>query len=217
MTEDLNVANAQSNDSASILVPSNINRTENSLKNDQSANPSSLVDSPALVAAISAGTALLGGIIGSILTYRVEDKKYKREKDKQDHIEANVRALMLYNLKFTSDILEELNNKYLFVNKATVWRRKLALGSLHKQYAEMSFETKSTCFKPDVLTALQQFNDYLEIFSVALSDIFTRYEGLLKTDERVALDKMNVEISDMRIDDLNEVAKKAINLLRKNI
>jgi hypothetical protein len=103
---------------------------------------------------------------------------------------------------------------------------KCSPSDLHVAFAQSTNATsllvpsnmnKSSCFKSDVLTALQRFNDHFGLFSAALSDIFTRYEELVKTNERDAGDRLKAEIANMDIGDLNEVAKETIDLLRKNI
>jgi len=91
----LTFVNAQPN-STSILVPSNMNRMEITLKNDESANPISIYENPLLIALISGLSAILGGVMGSYMTNRsnrkLESDKYEREQKKQEQIKANVRA-----------------------------------------------------------------------------------------------------------------------------
>ena len=80
------VANAQTNNSASILLPSNMNRMEITLKNDESANPGSIFDSPLLVGLVTAGSAIFGAFMGSYMTNRIEkqrQKELREEREKQ--------------------------------------------------------------------------------------------------------------------------------------
>ena len=219
--KDLHIAFAQSTNTTSIFVPSNMSKMEITLKNNQNSDSYSFLDSPFFVAIVSAASAIGGGYMGSLMTNRtnrqMEEARNVKEKEKQDHIEANIRALILHNLRYTSEILKELKDKDAYVSKVSVHNAKVILESIHKAYAEMSFETKSSCFKPNVLTALQVYYDNFATFSAALYAAFTRYEELHRTNELDALDGLKKDISDMDIDHLNDVAKEAIRLLEKNI
>lgn len=219
--KDLHIAFAQSTNATSIFVPSNMNKMEITLKNDQSANPYSLLDSPLLIAAISGLTAVFGGYMGSYMTNRsnrkLEADKYKREQEKQGQLNSNVRALTLHNLKMCSYILEELMMQNAFESKSDVLDFRLTVESFHREYSGMGLDMKIQCFKPEVLTALQKFYDFFELLSVNLFAAFSRYDKLSITDERDALDKLRAEISSFDIGELNKLAKEAIDILEKNI
>lgn len=215
--KDLHIAFAQSTNATSIFVPSNMNKMEIILKNDQLANTTSLLDNPVLVAGISGGTALLGGIIGSLMTYRIEYRKEKIEKVKQNHFEENVRAMIIQNLRYVSDVLKDLRNLDMYVNKSSVRNARLSLESIHKLYSEMSFEVKCTCFKPDVLTYLQYFYDNLALFSAGLRSAFDRYDESVNNNEHVALERLKKDLSDMHLEQLSIIGKKTFDLLNKNI
>ena len=85
---DLHIAIAQSTNTTSVFVPSNINKIELTLKNDESTNPSSIFENPLLIALISGLTAILGGIMGSYMTNRsnrqVEKRRYEIEKQREE-------------------------------------------------------------------------------------------------------------------------------------
>ena len=211
---------AQTSNASNVLVPSNMNKIELTLKNDQSASSSSLQDSPFLVALVSAGSAIFGGFVGSYMTNRsnmqMENIRYDREKGEQDEIEANVRALILHNLKASSDILDTIKEGD-FGSERQIHDIDIVLRSFHKEYGNLSLEMKSRLFKPDVLTAVQEYYDYFDTFSEALHDIIRRYDNAVKSGDLTALENFNKEMSDLGADELNEYAKKAINLINKNI
>jgi hypothetical protein len=210
---------AQTTDNISkAAVPFNTNKLEITLKNSQSENSNPSSEVQLITGVTSAGAAIFGGFIGSYLTNRsnrqMEDRKNARQREREQEIESNVRALILHNLKVSSKLLDNLDQEGK-VTEVYVRNARTFLRTFHKEYTSMSLEMKSTLFKPEVLTAVQEFYDYFDMFAAAIYDAISRYEANVD-NFGIASNEFISELDNLDVRGLKEVLKKAIDLINRN-
>ena len=76
-----------------------MNRMEITLKNDQSANPGSIFDSPLLVGLVTAGSAIFGAFMGSYMTNRIEKQRQKELREEREKQKERIAASVFPELK----------------------------------------------------------------------------------------------------------------------
>jgi hypothetical protein len=226
LTDEIHATFAQSNNNTSISVPSNMNRMEITLKNDQSANPSSLLDSPLLIAAISAGSAIVGGLTGSYMTNRsnrqLDDERYKREREREKKIrEEEEDKKRLYKDKVTALIYAELSNFSVTLEQLqdeNVWKDaksleyskmlKSLVESYKFEFLKLPFDVRLTLFDIVVLYTVQTAYD-------AVGAFMRSFMLLLQEDEAVPVAKLKDGVEKLAPWNIKELVDQAVKELER--
>jgi hypothetical protein len=225
--KDLHIAFAQSTNSTSIFVPSNMNKMEITLKNDQSANPSSIIENPLLIALISGLTAILGGIMGSHMTNRsnrqMEEKKYERERkrekelqqhqeDKNEEYKKTLTASTYAELLEFSFWLAALEDKERWEGdnkRYTVQAFKSVFETISMEFLKIPYDTRLTLFSPEIQYSLQTVYYKFRAFTQALIPFIEEYE---KTQN---FTRLTEAIKNLHPRDLNDIIDGTATELRK--
>ena len=171
----------QSINSSNIFVPSNMNSIAITLKNDQSSDSTYLLDSPLLIGLISAGSAILGGVLGSFMTNRsnrqMEEMRYDREKEREDDLQADqekrneeykhkVTTLTYLELKKFSAGLARLQDESFW--SSDEYRRlkivKSSVESYKMEFLDIPYDIRLRLYPPEILYAVQRAYDVYQAF-----------------------------------------------------
>jgi hypothetical protein len=233
LTEGLFIANAQSSNSANLLVPSNMNRMEITLKNDESPNPISIYENPLLIALISGLSAILGGVMGSYMTNRsnikLEEKRHKIETEREVKLQAqeerkkeSIRALMCDELQSFSEDLGYIDSGEFWTTKITSSRhfdyqkRLISLMESYKlEYLKLPFEMKLALFDDvNLLMKIQSAYDSIESWRKDFLLVLEEHKGGSTEDLHIAVKKIKPLIAKQLIDPaikgLKEILPKGI-------
>jgi hypothetical protein len=185
------VANAQSNDSANILVPSNMSKIEINLKNSKSDNANSTYVQ-LITGLSSAGAAIAGGFIGSWLTGRsnrqMEDKRYEREGKREKEIQEQEEKLKdehrdrlmrstFYELRDISATLDNLEDKDFWAReeKYNLIMLESRIKTFSLDFLRTPHDIRLALFPPDVLWDVQSAYVMFEAFANALIPFIMEY------------------------------------------
>lgn len=232
--KDLHIAFAQSTNATSIFVPSNMNKMEITLKNDQSANPSSIFESPLLIALFSGLTAIFGGIMGSYMTNRsnrqMEDKRYererKREKEKQAEQEKqNEEYIEKVRVLIYTELLEASSNFKIIMDKefwkvypesgyAETFRHMVESGLTSHEFTKLPFDLKLRLFSPEVLYSVQNTYSRIDYCYRTLLILLAQHgTGSLKEFEK---EVMSIGWGSIK-EDIDSVIEKLKKILPKSV
>jgi len=232
LIDEIHAAFAQSNNSRNLLVPSNMNRTEITLKNDDSINSNLFLANPLIIAIISGGTAILGGIMGSYMTNRsnrqMEDIRYKRERqeerEKQEQLE---KQKIQYKEKVTAVIYSELttfSSTLGQIQDEDFWEganefdygkfMKSLFESFRLEFLGIPFDTRLTLFDPNVLYLVQTAYIGIESFKKNFLLLLEQKEGL---DSKIFLKEINKLGPSSIKDGVDNAIKEFDNILPKSI
>jgi hypothetical protein len=201
--QDIHNAYAQSLNSTSIFVPSNMNRMEITLKNDQSANPSSIFENPLTIALISGLTAILGGIMGSYMTNRsnrqMEDKRYERERKREKEIqEQQKNQNEEYRQKIISKTLTELEEIAFWLKHMQEKNRpkdypdtiKSILQAIKLEYPLVPYDTRLSLFSPNILFMVESIYSKIQAYKEMLFIFIDEYKMDQTEPFEVAVNKL---------------------------
>jgi hypothetical protein len=185
-TNDLN-PNIPSN--TNITVPVNPDRLEIVIPNDNSGNSDNEQGSDWFIPIVTAGAAIGGGVIGSLLTYRhnrkieeqkneyarrLEEQRINTEHRKEEEFNARIRELVLIELKNHSDLLYGL----LYTAETAMEKYKSGWEVVVKtpsRYTSMSLEKRISIFNPRALTEVEGAYYWLVIFKEGFLIELDRY------------------------------------------
>jgi hypothetical protein len=217
------VANAQTNNSTAVLVPSNMNRTD-----------ITILESPLFVGIISAGSAIIGGILGSYMTNRsnrqMEDKRYererKREKEKQAEQEKqNEEYIEKVRVLIYTDLLEASSNFKIIMDKefwkvypesgyAETFRHMVESALTSHEFTKLPFDLKLRLFSPEVLYSVQNAYSRIDYCYKTLLILLAQHgSGSLKDFER---EVMNIGWGSIK-EDIDIVIERLKKILPKTI
>ena len=211
----VNLALAQNPDDTSIAVPSNLSKLEITLRNEAD-NPYPFFDSPLFVGVVSAGSAIIGGLLGSHMTNKANKEAEDRRKAEEEEKQANVRALIHENLHLSEFSLDELSEKGK-VTKENIQRSVRMLDVAERLYRDVPIELKATCFDSKVLVYIQGYYDFLASTFPMLSSAISRYEDEIKGkgNESLAVTNFENALSKLGITGLKSALEEVIQKVHR--
>jgi len=158
------LAFAQTSNGSSILVPSNMNRLDFTLKSDKPANSDSFVNSAWFVGVISGSSAIAGGFLGSYMTNRsnrkMEDDRHKRQIEREKiQQEQQDKEKKLFKQQVMASVYSELNNFSFWLRDLATYTDsaddinsvKSLFETLSEEYPGMPYDVRLTLFSPEIL------------------------------------------------------------------
>ena len=159
-----------------MTVPLNTDGLQIVIRNDTIGKSDNEQVSDLYIPLVTAGAAIGGGVIGSLLTYR-HNRKIEEQKNKnairlenqriiagykKEEFNSRIREIVLLELKYYSKLLDDLIHTTVISTHKAGWEVVLKRPS---QYTAMSLEKRVSVFHPYVLTKVEGAFHWFTIFT----------------------------------------------------
>jgi hypothetical protein len=192
-------------------VSLNPERLQIILRNDTSKNSDNGQQTFSLLTnIITAGSAIGGGIIGSILTFRhnreIEEQKIRAQQKKEEDFNSRIREIVRFELERFSHLCDDLigSPREAIERYREAWKTAI---SFPTEYTKMSLETRATVFSPESLARVEQSYISFKYLSTIFDGEVNRYLNKQITREDF-LDNLGIKGDKSLIDEAIELLKK---------